>query len=134
MKTLTLEQLATELNGKIWTKGEMKRVYIERGYNTKKMSTKTYIHEVNGQFEVKVYIECPSQDYNWIKSQQDQIIESVENQIELIEIKEELKNKTPFEQKKLLIEKRKYATSEYMNEQLFEMIEYYDEICKQLNQ
>lgn len=81
MKTISFEQLAEKLNGKIWTKGDLKRIYLDAGYNTKKMSTKTYVEESNGQYVVKCFIECPSQGWNWIKSQQDEVIKSVENQI-----------------------------------------------------
>lgn len=83
MKTITFEQLAEKLNGKIWTKGDLKRIYLDRGYNTKKMSTKTYVEEVDGEFVVKCFIDCPSQAWNWIKSQQEEVIESVENEIEI---------------------------------------------------
>lgn len=86
MKTLTLEQLAEKLNGNIWEKGDKKRIYLNRGFNTKKMSTKTYIElSPSGMFDVKCFIDCPSQPYSWIESQQEEIIENVEN-----EIKEEL--------------------------------------------
>ena len=84
MATFTFEQLAEKLNGKIWTKGDLKRIYLDRGYNTKKMSTKTYVEEVDGEFVVKCFIECPSQAWNWIKSQQEEVIESVEKDIENI--------------------------------------------------
>lgn len=84
MKTITLETLAEKLNGNLWTKGELKRVYIERGYNTKKMGTKTYIYEKDGKFLVSCYIDCPSQPFQWIKSQQNEIIESVSKDIENI--------------------------------------------------
>jgi len=82
MTTITLEQLAEKLKGKLWIKGDMKRVYLDRGYNTKKMSTKTYVFEKDGQFIVSCYIECPSQDWNWIKSQQQEVVASVEAEIE----------------------------------------------------
>jgi hypothetical protein len=81
--TNTLEQLAAKLNGKIWQKENLKRVYLNAGYNTKKMSTKTYIfQDENGNFKASCYIDCPSQDYNWIKSQQQEVISSVEARIE----------------------------------------------------
>lgn len=80
MKT-TIETLATALEGKLWIKGDMKRIYLDRGYNTKKMSTKTYIYEQNGEFKVSCYIECSSQPFAWIKSQQEEVISGVENDI-----------------------------------------------------
>jgi hypothetical protein len=82
MTTITLEQLAEKLNGKLWIKGDMKRVYLDRGYNTKKMSTKTYVFEKDGQFIVSCYIECPSQPFTWIKAQQQEVVASIESEIE----------------------------------------------------
>ncbi|WP_220761705.1 hypothetical protein [Flavobacterium sp. UMI-01] len=83
--TITLQELATKLNGKYWEKGDLKRVYLEEGYNTKKMSTKTYVYErKDGTFGVSCRIECPSQNDNWITSQEDMIIEGVEKAIEEI--------------------------------------------------
>lgn len=84
MQKLSLEQLAEKLNGNLWVKGDLKRVYLDKGWNTKKMSTKTYVEEVNGEFVVKCFIDCPSQPWNWIKSQQEEVIESVERQIQEI--------------------------------------------------
>jgi hypothetical protein len=82
MKTITIEQLAEKINGKLWTKGEMKRIYVDAGYNTKKMTTKTYIYQrEDGTFGVSCYIDCPSQAWQWIKSQQEEVIEGVERQI-----------------------------------------------------
>ena len=79
---ITIEDLAVKLNGKMWTKGDLKRIYLDRGYNTKKMSTKTYVEETSeGNFNVKCFVECPSQDYNWCKSQANQVIESVDKEI-----------------------------------------------------
>ena len=79
---ITLESLAAALNGKLWIKGDMKRIYLDRGYNTKKMSTKTYVYEKDGQFHVSCFIECDSQPFAWIKSQQQNVIESVQADIE----------------------------------------------------
>lgn len=79
---ITIEDLAVKLNGKMWTKGDLKRIYLDRGYNTKKMSTKTYVEEKSeGNFNVKCFVECPSQDYNWCKSQANQVIEGVDEDI-----------------------------------------------------
>jgi hypothetical protein len=80
---ITIEQLAERLDGKLWTKGEMKRIYLDEGYNTKKMTTKTYVYQrEDGSFGVSCNIDCPSQAWQWIKSQQNEIIERVNNQIE----------------------------------------------------
>ena len=38
MKTVTIETLAEKLEGKLWVKGDLKRIYLDSGYNTKKMS------------------------------------------------------------------------------------------------
>ena len=85
MKTqITLESLAQALNGKLWIKGDMKRIYLDRGYNTKKMSTKTYVYQrEDGTFGISCYIDCPSQSFAWIKSQQEEIIDLI-----IAEIKE----------------------------------------------
>lgn len=103
MKTLTLEQLAQELGQSVWSKGNLKRIYLnDAGYNTKKMSTKAFIYEVEGEFKVSVSIECPSQPWQWIKSQQEEVRDSILNQIneilsdgeveEVIEVTETNKN------------------------------------------
>lgn len=85
METISFEQLAEKLNGKLWTKGDMKRIYLDEGYNTKKMSTKTYVYErQDGSWGVSCRIECPSQNDNWITSQEDKVIEGVEKEIENI--------------------------------------------------
>lgn len=85
MTTITIEQLAEKLNGNLWIKGDMKRIYLDEGYNTKKMSTKTYIYQKSdGTFGVSCGIDCPSQHDNWISSQEDEIIASVERRIENI--------------------------------------------------
>lgn len=89
---ITIEELAVKLNGKMWTKGDLKRIYLDRGYNTKKMSTKTYVEETaTGKFNVKCFVECPSQDYNWCKSQAEIVIEGVEEDINEIVLKSSLR-------------------------------------------
>lgn len=83
MKTLTIEQLSEKLNGKLWVKGDIKRIYLDCGYNTKKMSTKTYIFQrQDGTYGVSCIIDCPSQHDNWINREQNSIIERVEQNIE----------------------------------------------------
>jgi hypothetical protein len=81
MKYLSIEQLAEHLNGKLWIKGDLKRIYLECGYNTKKMSTRTYIYERDGHYNVWCKIECPSQHDNWIDKEESDIIESVGERI-----------------------------------------------------
>lgn len=85
MTTISIEQLAEKLNGKLWTKGELKRIYLDEGYNTKKMTTKTYVYQNEaGEFKVSCHIDCPSQAWQWIKSQEDEIKTSVARTIENI--------------------------------------------------
>lgn len=77
----TLEKLSEKLNGKYWEKGGLKRVYLTRGYNTKKMSTKVYVEQINLEFVVKCFVECPSQDQNWCNSQAGMVIKQVQQEI-----------------------------------------------------
>jgi len=81
---MTLKDLATKLVGNYWEKGDLKRVYLNEGNNTKKMSTKVYVYERNGSFVVNCKVECPSQAWQWCKSQEDQLIEQIENKINQI--------------------------------------------------
>jgi len=82
-KNVTLEQLAERFNQTVWVKGDLKRIYLnDEGYNTKKMSTKTFIFEKDGEFIVSCHIECPSQPYQWIKSQEEEVKEGVYSKIE----------------------------------------------------
>lgn len=82
-KNVTLEQLAERFNQTVWVKGDLKRIYLNNeGYNTKKMSTKTFIFEKDGEFIVSCRIECPSQPYQWINSQEEEVKESVYSRIE----------------------------------------------------
>jgi hypothetical protein len=75
IKTISIETLAEKINGKLWVKGDLKRIYVDEGYNTKKMSTKTYVYQKqDGTFGVSCKIECPSQSISWITSQEDEII------------------------------------------------------------
>ena len=83
MKNVTVEQLAERLGGKVWTKNGMTRIYLERGYNTKKMTTKTYVFlREDGSWGVNCYIDCPSQHLSWIESQKNEVVSSVEASIE----------------------------------------------------
>lgn len=80
---ITLQELATKLNGNYWEKGDLKRIYLDAGYNTKKMSTKTFVWQnENGEFLVSCKIDCPSQAWQWIKSQEEEVVHSVEQKIE----------------------------------------------------
>lgn len=82
---MTIEQLATELNGKLWIKGDMKRIYLDCGHNTKKMSTKVYVYQTpTGKFDVSCYIDCPSQSWNWIKAENERISDYVLEKIDRI--------------------------------------------------
>lgn len=81
--TVSLETLAQKLNGNLWTKGEIKRIYLDRGWNTKKMSTKTYVYQKqDGSFGVSCNITCSSQPFQWIDSQEQEVIQGVEKEIE----------------------------------------------------
>lgn len=80
--TTTLQALATELNGKYWQKGNLERVYLNRGYNTKKMATKCYVYQADGEFKVSVFIECEDQPLEWIKSQQELLVSKVLEEIQ----------------------------------------------------
>jgi len=85
LNKITLKQLSEKLNGKLWEKGDKKRIYLDRGHNTKKMKTNTYIFQLdNGSFKVCCYIDCQSQGWNWIKSQQQEIIDSVQETIDFL--------------------------------------------------
>jgi uncharacterized Zn finger protein (UPF0148 family) len=82
-KNVTIEQLSERFNQTLWVKGDLKRIYLnDEGYNTKKMSTKTFIFEKDGEFIVSCRIECPSQPYQWIQSQEEEVKESVYSRIE----------------------------------------------------
>ena len=78
LPTKTLKELGELLNGNYWEKGNMQRVYLPAGHNTRKMSTKTFVWQNDeGEFKVSCKIDCPSQPYKWISSQE----ESIKNRI-----------------------------------------------------
>lgn len=80
-KTISFELLAEKLRGKIWRD----RIYVDKGFNTKKMTTKTYVfQQPNGTYGVSCFIECPSQPYSWIKSQQEEIVSKTLERIDEI--------------------------------------------------
>jgi len=81
-QTISIETLAEKINGKLWIKGDLQRIYIDAGYNTKKMSTKTFIYQKDGEFIVSCHIECSNQPYQWIKSQEQEVKESIYSKIE----------------------------------------------------
>lgn len=83
MKKVTLSELATRFNTTVWVKDNLQRIYLNNeGWNTKKMSTKTFIYEKDGEFVVSCRIECPGQSSNWIKSQEEQVKAEVSAKIE----------------------------------------------------
>lgn len=82
---ISIEKLSEKLNGSLWTKGDFKRIYLnDEGYNTKKMSTKTFVYEQDGEFKVSCHIDCPSQASQWIASQEKEVKDSVYSRIERI--------------------------------------------------
>jgi len=83
---IIIEQLAEQLGSTVWSKGDLKRIYLNSaGWNTKKMSTKTFIfQEENGNFKVSCRIECPSKGDSWISSQEQQVKESIYEKINSI--------------------------------------------------
>ena len=82
--TIALKDLSAKLNGKIFKKEGIERVYIDRGYNTKKMKTTTFIEVIEGNFVVRCFIVCPSQSFEWCKSQEKIVINNVTEEIEEI--------------------------------------------------
>jgi len=84
-QNVTIEQLAEKLGKNVWSKGDLKRIYLnDAGYNTKKMSTKAFIYEKDGDFRVSVNIDCSSQAYQWIESQEEQVRQSILSNIEYV--------------------------------------------------
>ena len=87
MKTtnITLKELSKKINGNYWEKGELQRIYLERGHNTKKMSTKTFVWQnENKDFIVSCNVSCDNQPYQWTDSQEEQIKEQVYEEIQEI--------------------------------------------------
>lgn len=81
---ITIEQLAEKLNGSLWIKGDLKRIYLnDAGWNTKKMTTKTFIwQDEDGGFKVSCNVDCPNQPLQWCESQEDEVKERVYSKIE----------------------------------------------------
>lgn len=82
-KAITIQELASRLGGKAWEKGDLRRVYLEKGHNTKKMSTKCYVYESNGAWRVSVNIDCPSQPAQWIDSQEEELRDRIEDELRI---------------------------------------------------
>jgi hypothetical protein len=81
-KKLSIYELAERLGYEVWEKDDLKRIYVNEGYNTRKMSTTTFIwQDENGEFKVSCYIDCPSQHWNWIKSQKGKMVSNVNEMI-----------------------------------------------------
>lgn len=76
--------LAEKIGGKFWEKHGKTRIYLDRGFNTQKMRTSTYIEIEDNELNIKCFIDCESQPYNWIKSQQNKIISEVEKELEMV--------------------------------------------------
>ena len=77
----TLQELSEKLNGKLWSKNGLERLYVNKGYNTKKMKTTTYVEIKDEEFVVKCYVECESQPFEWCKSQAQIVKENLEEDI-----------------------------------------------------
>lgn len=81
-KKHNIYELAERLGYKVWEKNGLKRIYVNEGYNTRKMSTTTFIWlDEGGEFKVSCHIDCPSQSWNWIKSQKEKVVSYVEKKI-----------------------------------------------------
>lgn len=82
---MTLDQLAEKIGGNLWVKGSLKRIYLDRGFTTRKMTTKTFIfQDEHGNFRVSCRVDCPYQPVQWEQSQEEQIKKSVYAEIEEI--------------------------------------------------
>lgn len=97
--TITIEKLAELLKEKVWGKGDLKRIYLDRGYNTKKMSTKTYIYEADGEFKVSCFVDCYNQREQWCVSQANEVKDSVKTEIEKAVFESENPDKNFYETK-----------------------------------
>lgn len=82
MRRITLEQLNEKLNGRLWEKGDLKRIYLNEGYNTKKVRTTTYVFkDYLGDFVVVCKVDCPTQDPAWEKFEEEMVKEDVYERI-----------------------------------------------------
>lgn len=69
---MTLKEIATKINGKVWEKGDMKRIYLNNvGHNTNKMRTKAFIwfDDSKRKCGLSITIECLNQPDSWCISQ-----------------------------------------------------------------
>jgi len=83
--THTLESLANYFGSKVWKES---RVYLPQfGYKTKKMNTTTYVYIQDGKVQVSVFVECPSQPYQWLQKEKQRVIEQVLEEIKYMEEK-----------------------------------------------
>ena len=83
--THTLESLANYFGSKVWKES---RVYLPQfGYKTKKMNTTTYIYIQDGKVQVSVFVDCPSQPYQWLQKEKQRVIEQVLEEIKYMEEK-----------------------------------------------
>lgn len=81
-KQLSIYELAEKMEGKIWEKYGKTRVYVDYGYNTRKMKTTAYIFQnESGEFIPVVYVDCPSQHYNWINNEKIRVQEALQEKI-----------------------------------------------------
>ena len=99
-----------KLGGKIWSKNGITRLYVNAGYNTKKMKTTLYIAEVAGGIKISCVVECPTQNSTWIAAEEKAVINSVISDIEFY-IAEETQPKVeePKAENKMEIKKQKLS-------------------------
>ncbi len=80
---IDLKEIAETLKGaNYWEKGNLKRVYLDRGNNTQKTSTKVFVFKnENGDLKVSCKVNCPSQSRQWEQSQENMLKEKVYDEI-----------------------------------------------------
>lgn len=76
-----LKNLQSVIGGKLWEKNGKSRLYLNEGNNTKKMKTTAYVEMKGGDFDIKVFIDCPSQPYSWIKKEKEKVEKSINKKI-----------------------------------------------------
>jgi len=77
-----LKDAQRQLGGKLWTKNGKCRLYVDNfGYNTKKSQTSVYLYILDGNIKVEVFLDCPTQHWNWVKTERERIITNVKLQI-----------------------------------------------------
>ena len=81
-KQLSIYELAEQIESRLWEKYGKTRIYLDYGYNTKKMKTTAYIFQnETGEFIPVVFIDCPTQHYNWINNEKIRVKEVIEDKI-----------------------------------------------------